>query len=424
MSVGLCCFTTAAFAQENPQPGYKDSYAVDGVCYCDSNFDHGIENVTISTPVGNRTVRQVCDDIRDVLGTGRSSGRALYNDIQCGNGPANNAGDEDPGRCPGRVDIGPGGCDDIGPRWDLDAVYLNDSTSPNPEPPPAPPPEPPIDANGTSASHNSNAAGFAVDGNNGTRWTSETAQRSGMWFQLDLGNSQTVGSVTLDSSQSPNDEPATYTLSTSTDGSSFSNAASGSGSSNGVTTIEFSNRSARYIRITQNGSKTRNWWSIHEMSVSELSGGVDNDDNDDNDNNDNDNDNGNSGDALSRSSWRMTASDNGGDADNAFDGSSGSRWTTEETQRDNQWIQLDLGDEESFSRIVLDTEGSSNDFPREYTVSVSDNGRNFETIASGNGNDPTTSINFDEVSGQFIRIEQSGSHDRWWWSIHEMSVFR
>ena len=264
MSVGLCCFTTAAFAQENPQPGYKDSYAVDGVCYCDSNFDHGIENVTISTPVGNRTVRQVCDDIRDVLGTGRSSGRALYNDIQCGNGPANNAGDEDPGRCPGRVDIGPGGCDDIGPRWDLDAVYLNTSTSPNPEPAPAPPPEPPIDANGTSASHNSNAAGFAVDGNNGTRWTTETAQRSGMWFQLDLGNSQTVGSVTLDSSQSPNDEPATYTLSTSTDGRSFSNAASGSGSSNGVTTIEFSNRSARYIRITQNGSKTRNWWSIHE----------------------------------------------------------------------------------------------------------------------------------------------------------------
>ena len=291
MSVGLCCFTTAAFAQENPQPGYKDSYAVDGVCYCDSNFDHGIENVNISTPVGNRTVRQVCDDIRDVLGTGRSSGRALYNDIQCGNGPANNAGDEDPGRCPGRVDIGPGGCDDIGPRWDLDAVYLNDSTSPNPEPDPAPPPEPPIDANGTSASHNSNAAGFAVDGNNGTRWTSETAQRSGMWFQLDLGNSQTVGSVTLDSSQSPNDEPATYTLSTSTDGSSFSNAASGSGSSNGVTTIEFSNRSARYIRITQNGSKTRNWWSIHEMSVSESSGGGNNDDDNDNDN---DNDNGNS----------------------------------------------------------------------------------------------------------------------------------
>ena len=291
MSVGLCCFTTAAFAQENPQPGYKDSYAVDGVCYCDSNFDHGIENVTISTPVGNRTVRQVCDDIRDVLGTGRSSGRALYNDIQCGNGPANNAGDEDPGRCPGRVDIGPDGCDDIGPRWDLDAVYLNDSTSPNPEPDPAPPPAPPIDANGTSASHNSNAAGFAVDGNNGTRWTSETVQRSGMWFQLDLGNSQTVGSVTLDSSQSPNDEPATYTLSTSTDGSSFSNAASGSGSSNGVTTIEFSNRSARYIRITQNGSKTRNWWSIHEMSVSESSGGGNNDDDNDNDN---DNDNGNS----------------------------------------------------------------------------------------------------------------------------------
>ena len=80
-AVGLCCITTAVHAQENPQPGYKDSYAVDGVCYCDSNFDHGIANINISTPIGNRTVRQVCDDIEDALGTGRSSGRALYNDI-------------------------------------------------------------------------------------------------------------------------------------------------------------------------------------------------------------------------------------------------------------------------------------------------------------------------------------------------------
>lgn len=44
-----------------------------------------------------------------------STGRPIYNDVQCGNGPANDAGDED--YCPGRVDIGKEGCVQIGPTW-------------------------------------------------------------------------------------------------------------------------------------------------------------------------------------------------------------------------------------------------------------------------------------------------------------------
>ena len=129
----------------------------------------------------------------------------------------------------------------------------------------------PTTVNGTSASNNSGDARLAVDGNQNTRWTTRTAQRPGQWFQLDLGSVQTVGSVTLDSSRSSNDEPAGFILATSTDGNNFSTAATGSGSLDGITEISFSNRSVRYIRITQTGSKNRNWWSIHEMSVSESS---------------------------------------------------------------------------------------------------------------------------------------------------------
>jgi F5/8 type C domain len=49
------------------------------------------------------------------------AGRVPYNDIQCGNGPANDAPDE--AGCPGRVDIGRSGCKQIGPKWDLASVY-------------------------------------------------------------------------------------------------------------------------------------------------------------------------------------------------------------------------------------------------------------------------------------------------------------
>ena len=103
----------------NPGSGWSDSYSVDGRCYCESTFDHEIGDILVDTPVGQRTVREVCDALGPGPGS-RPAGeppRPVYNDIQCGNGPPNNAGDEDD--CPGRVDIGRSGCGHIGPRWDL-----------------------------------------------------------------------------------------------------------------------------------------------------------------------------------------------------------------------------------------------------------------------------------------------------------------
>ena len=93
---------------------WMDSYSVGDRCYCNTNFDHGIGTVEVDTPVGVRTIVQICEAIGP--GPGRS-GRPIYNDIQCGNGPANTASDETD--CPGRVDIGPDGCGHIGPKWDL-----------------------------------------------------------------------------------------------------------------------------------------------------------------------------------------------------------------------------------------------------------------------------------------------------------------
>ncbi len=98
----------------DPGGGWSDSYSIGAECYCESTFDHAIGDIEVDTPFGARTVRQVCD----ALGPGPGSdGRPVYNDIQCGNGPANDAGDEDD--CPGRVDIGREGCGHIGPRWQL-----------------------------------------------------------------------------------------------------------------------------------------------------------------------------------------------------------------------------------------------------------------------------------------------------------------
>jgi len=106
---------------------WSDSYSVAGQCYCDSNFDHGLSGIVVGTPKGSKSVPVVCADIQARHGTGPSSGRTYFNDIQCGNGPANTAPDE--AVCPG-IPIGTGNytgpnCDAKGSTWNLDLLYAD-----------------------------------------------------------------------------------------------------------------------------------------------------------------------------------------------------------------------------------------------------------------------------------------------------------
>lgn len=99
--------------------GWADSYSMGEHCYCDlklgaQTFDHGIGLFMVKTPNGWKSVEAVCK----MLGPGPGiNGRPVYNDVQCGNGPPNDAGDEH--TCPGRVDIGIEGCGHIGPKWNF-----------------------------------------------------------------------------------------------------------------------------------------------------------------------------------------------------------------------------------------------------------------------------------------------------------------
>ena len=100
--------------------GWMDSFQHNGVCYIDSNFDHGIGSVSVDTPQGPKTVQQVAQAQN---APSRVAGDPIYNDVQCGNGPPNNAGDEDLDQCPGRVDQGKAGCRKIGPKWNLSQLF-------------------------------------------------------------------------------------------------------------------------------------------------------------------------------------------------------------------------------------------------------------------------------------------------------------
>ena len=130
IAVGLSGgLTDEVFAQNIPDPTqrtfWSDSYSVDGQCYCDSGFDHGVASTIVETNAGPKLVPEICAAITSTFGNGSLQGRIYYNTVQCGFGPPNNLADETD--CPGI----PGGpnffagprCQESGATWNLDQLF-------------------------------------------------------------------------------------------------------------------------------------------------------------------------------------------------------------------------------------------------------------------------------------------------------------
>ena len=122
--------------------------------------------------------------------------------------------------------------------------------------------------------------------------------------------------------------------------------------------------------------------------------------------------------------WIAKASHGQGKVSAAFDGNPRSRYDTGASQVPGMWFQFDMLKPYTVSSLVLDTKGSNRDYPRGYTVQVSTDGKSWsEPIATGAGNDPVTDIVFPPVKAQHIRINQTGSVNGLFWSIHELEVY-
>ena len=176
-----------------------------------------------------------------------------------------------------------------------------------------------INRDSWSVSSNRNAADsfFAIDGNAGTRWSTNERQNDGQFFQLDFNETHVINQVVLNTSGSSNDYPRGYELQASLNGLTFTTIAAGEPSASGITTINFSDRNVGILRIIQTGSDNRFWWSIHEVNV--FAGGETNTPDGSTDFSDSDD-------------WDLNASESR-DLRSALDGNSASRWTTRQSQR-------------------------------------------------------------------------------------------
>lgn len=251
-----------------------------------------------------------------------------------------------------------------------------------------------------SASNNSGALSNLYDGNNKTRWTTKAVKQQGQYIEIDLAGSYLIDQVLLNSWNSPADYPEAYSVYTSIDGESWGEpVAFGVGQT--ITEVNFPATQARYVKIIQEGTSSQYWWSIDELYINQRVTKQ-----------------------LDSSNWSLSASSNSNKLVNALDGDVSTRWDTGVQQADGQYLLVDLGSEQTFDRIVLDSEASKNDYPRNYAISVSDDNSNWQTVVyNGAGDSATTTIDFHDKTARYIKIEQTGSSSKYYWSVHELAIY-
>ena len=99
----------------------------------------------------------------------------------------------------------------------------------------------------------------------------------------------------------------------------------------------------------------------------------------------------------------------------AVDDDASTRWSTGQPQQPGQYLQIGFSRPQQVRTLVLDTGASTGDYPRGYTVSVSDDGVNWTgPVAAGAGRGQITSITLPPVTPRFVRVTLTASSGSWW----------
>lgn len=123
-------------------------------------------------------------------------------------------------------------------------------------------------------------------------------------------------------------------------------------------------------------------------------------------------------------SWVLSASHNQQKSRQAIDGNPSSRWDTGITQRPGMWFAFDMGEAKEITSIVLDCQASAFDYPRQYSVEISDDGKTWsDPIVSGQSDNPMLDMMLPGIKTRHVRISQHGFAEGKFWSIHKLEVY-
>ncbi len=117
----------------------------------------------------------------------------------------------------------------------------------------------------TASGNDGNVPANAIDGSLATRWSNLGV---GSWLRADMGQAKTLKAVDI-AWYNGSSRSSRFTLSTSMDGTTFTQVFSGasSGTTSSYERYTFPAVTARYVKVTVNGNTQNTWASISEMTV-------------------------------------------------------------------------------------------------------------------------------------------------------------
>jgi len=250
----------------------------------------------------------------------------------------------------------------------------------------------------TSATWNPGAHGLPnlFDNDLGTHWSSTSVLKAGEWMIIDMKSKQAFNQIVMDQTVNNGDCPNGFAVYVSDDGQNWGESvAAGAGTSGPQTSITFSEKVGRYIKIEMTEDRGA-YWAMSELYVNL---------------------------ADTRATWTATSSltnaHNEGTLQNMFDGSLDTQWSSTAELTNGDWMIIDMKLERIFNQIILNQTKATGDCPDDFSIYVSKDGTNWgEKIASGRGtNGAQTEILFMEQTAQYIKIElgQRGAY----WNVTE-----
>jgi hypothetical protein len=252
-------------------------------------------------------------------------------------------------------------------------------------------------ATASSAESATFSATNAVDGNAGTRWSSQFSDPQ--WLQVDLGSTATIDQVVL------NWEGAyatAFQIQVSTDASTWTTVYSTTTGTGGTQTLSVTG-TGRYVRMNGTARGTPYGYSLWEFGVYGAFGGTSGC--------------GPANAALGRPATASSAESTTFSAANAVDGNAGTRWSS--LFGDPQWLQVDLGSAVAVCQVVLTWEAA---YATAFQIQVSTDASTWTTVhstISGTGGTQTLSVT---GTGRYVRMNGTARATPYGYSLWEFAV--
>lgn len=128
---------------------------------------------------------------------------------------------------------------------------------------------------------------------------------------------------------------------------------------------------------------------------------------------------------LSEAGWAASSNTNSSSSDapqNAVGGTGGPRFSSDAYQAPGMWFQVNLGSQQTFNQVEMDSGGYAGDYARGYDVEVSNDGTKFTPVYDGSGTSSPETATFSPQTAQYIRVLLTASSTTNWWSITSFTV--